>query len=466
VWRLDGPKEIVIVDRGRAATWDGRDLTEITIPLIENQVVVLDPAKPFWCDFDQLRANLHSVRGNVAIHTAAELHRLFACWPWRHPSDALVATGLALATWVQTLWEHRPVVFITGPSCTDTPDLFYELLEPFFGALAFRAGGDVAWADRRQFLGNTACAILLEDIEQSPRRARVMEMLRTGVRGGCLPPGRPNRRGTFCGLRHIPWVLATEGYLRREQDRSRFIIMELRPWSSEAPSRLDLPGRAAVGDLGGRCLAVGLNYFDRAAALYRVLSDTQVLGVPRRLIEPYSVPAAMLAAVRGLDPDGAQRLLVEMIGRRFAPSLEPEDLLRDILGAVVPVGRGRTLSVHEIINLPHADREAREALERHGVALVQGRRGPRTGSTLGLPGCKALFVNVSAVQKHLLGRDQRWARQDIDGLLLRLPGARRAQHTVAGGRGRGIEIPAAAVLEISADISGARSDGGLSDGGG
>jgi hypothetical protein len=463
VWRPQ-EKEIVIVNGGRACSWDGRSLTPILVPRVGSQLLDFTPGEP-WCDFQALLAALNVERGAAGAATLAELEGKLSRWPWHYRVDAAVASGLMLATCVQTLLEHRPLGFVTGSSYTGKSLLFNELLEPFF-ALHFHSGTDVTEAAVRQHVGHSACALIMDEFEKSPHRPKVMELLRASTRGGLVYRGTPNQRGASFRLKHIPWLAATETGLRKEQDRNRCVIMDLSgKWSGP---RWDVP-KAAVAALGLRCLALAINTVDAAMALYASLRETEVPGALGRVVDSYAVPAAFVAAVRGNSLEAAGRLLRDMIADRFAdvqPVYEHEDLLRDILEGLVSLGSGRYVSVNEVITNQFLYNEARDAMERLGVALVRTARGPR-GELAGLKQGTALFINISSCKQHLLPRNERWAHDfDIETVLLRLPGARRAQHAIAGARGRGIEIPADAVREASTEIKATPVSGadGLTEG--
>jgi hypothetical protein len=452
LWRVESPS-VVIVDAGRAALWDGTTLSDVDVPRVGDQVLdfAATDGEP-WCDFDRLRRDLATARADGPA-LLGRLESLFSHWNWRFKQDAKITAALALATWVQTLWEERPLVFITGSTYTGKSLLFDKVLDGFFGRLLLHSGVDISAAGLRQHVGNTAVAVLLDEMEKSKHRAEVMELLRTSTRGGRVYRGTPSQRGVRFSLRHITWSAATESGLKKEQDRNRFITMELERMPPEDRSRIPLPSRPELESLGAKALAVALAFVGDALDLYRSAVETAVPGVPGRVVDCFAVPACMYAAVSGTGIAGARALLAEFVGSRFSDTpvvREEEDLLRDILESLVPVGGGRNLSVNEVINSDDAYALARDAIERHGVGLAWPHRGRRPDSVVGYTG---LFVNTSACLQHLLCRHDRWRGTDIDTILRRLPGASRTQHQLAGGRGRGVLIPAEAVLAVSAEIT-------------
>jgi hypothetical protein len=449
-WRLESSPATVVVDAGRAAVWDGKTLTDVDVPRVGDQVLDFAPGEP-WCDFGRLRRDLATARADGPA-LLDSLETLFAHWNWRFPQDAKITAALALATWVQTLWEERPLVFITGSTYTGKSLLFDKVLDGFFGRLLLHSGVDISAAGLRQHVGNTAVAVLLDEMERSKHRSEVMELLRTSTRGGRVYRGTANQRGVRFSLRHITWSAATESGLRKEQDKNRFITMELERMPAGG-ARIPLPPPPQLDALGAKALAVALAFVDDALALYRDAVETPVPGVPGRVVDCFAVPACMSAAVRGTGLPGARALLAEFVGDRFSdtPAVrEEEDLLRDILESLVPVGGGHSVSVNEVINSDDAYAACRDAVERHGVGLAWTHRGRRPDSVAGYEG---LFINTSACLQHLLGRNERWRGTDIESVLRRLPGAARTQHQLAGGRGRGVLIPAQAVLAVSAEIA-------------
>jgi hypothetical protein len=364
-WRLESSPATVVVDAGRAAVWDGKTLTDVDVPRVGDQVLDFAPGEP-WCDFGRLRRDLATARADGPA-LLDSLETLFAHWNWRFPQDAKITAALALATWVQTLWEERPLVFITGSTYTGKSLLFDKVLDGFFGRLLLHSGVDISAAGLRQHVGNTAVAVLLDEMERSKHRSEVMELLRTSTRGGRVYRGTANQRGVRFSLRHITWSAATESGLRKEQDKNRFITMELERMPPAAPAYRCRRRRNST-PWGPRPSPWRWPSWTTPWPSTGDAVETPVPGVPGRVVDCFAVPACMSAAVRGTGLPGARALLAEFVGDRFSdtPAVrEEEDLLRDILESLVPVGGGHLVSVNEVINsddayaLPGRDRASR-----------------------------------------------------------------------------------------------------------
>lgn len=120
------------------------------------------------------------------------------------------------------------------------------------------------------------------------------------------------------------------------------------------------------------------------------------------------------------------------------------NLLRAVCAASDDAGDGVT--VGQVITQPDAYRIHHGRMELLGVALTEGRPGPRK---VELESKKFAFVYTEQVKRKLLAATA-WKHLDIEQMLLRLQGAQHAQRRVAGKRVWGVEIPVALVREVMA----------------
>jgi hypothetical protein len=118
-----------------------------------------------------------------------------------------------------------------------------------------------------------------------------------------------------------------------------------------------------------------------------------------------------------------------------APPL-PAELLRAVLDAVVYLDEGRGVTVRVILSDPPAHAAHMQHLERQGVAVVTGRRGPRRPARAG---DRSVFFSIKAVQRLSSG----WAISETAcrALLRCLPQAKGRQRSVAGELAYGVEVP-------------------------
>ena len=111
----DGQNTRFDCDRWR---WGGcrMELKRITHPRYKSHLLDFDSSDGPWYDFDTLKSNVEACDSNFALAAMNEANNLFTQFRWVHPASVVTITGLVLATWIQSIWEWRPQVAITGPT--------------------------------------------------------------------------------------------------------------------------------------------------------------------------------------------------------------------------------------------------------------------------------------------------------------------------------------------------------------
>jgi hypothetical protein len=432
VWRHG--ERLLIVDGADARFYDGDRFTQPRWPVIGHKILDLDAEKRWH------GAISHSVRHMDAEGSRRILQRLrdlFGRWNWTHPWDARVLAGLVPATLIQSLWGWRPWVAITGASDSGKSTLFECAVRPVMLPWTILADRSTE-AGLRQAIGHHAAPLLIDEFDQYQHRQRVLELFRTSSRGGKVLRGTADQAGLQFSLKHIPWFAAIESGDTWVQDTNRFIHLEL---AQPEVRNLVLPGQSELEDLGRELAAAAIWAALSAVPLANSIKVTTIEGVPGRLIESFSVPAAMFAALwygREATEAQATAVLRRMIcGRQnLEVQREPEHerLLRDILAANMRVQResmyagvSQELSVGQLLT-EYSTYAA--GLEAKGLRVYT----PQSN------GERMLFIDHDAVRRHLL-RSTRWQDARIDQILMRAPGALRTQQRCHGTRCRGVAIP-------------------------
>lgn len=254
--------------------------------------------------------------------------------------------------------------------------------------------------------------------------------------------GSTSQHAQHFGLRHIPWTAAVGIKLDRAPDRNRFIFLEFLPVPPERRGNVDLPTESALADLGQRILAVAVRHVLAADRMATELRNTQIEGVHGRIVESYSTPTALIATAIGLSREQATEAIKNLVARTEqdpgSSTKDQTELLGEILASCIQLDRGMQAVVSQILTNGEAYPGGWDAIERYGLTVIGEKPGDQPAQFESQRGW--LFVATRAVQRRLL-RDTRWADQPIDQILLRLPGARRGQHRVAGQRPRGVDVP-------------------------
>ncbi len=257
--------------------------------------------------------------------------------------------------------------------------------------------------------------------------------------------GTADQRGQRFRIMHIPWVAAIETGLTKAADRNRFIVLELLPLAHGVRGRAALPTEEELARLGVHLCAVALRHVGRAKALFAGLKGLVHPGVHGRVVESYSVPAALWAAATGENVSAAALTLQDMIGPRQTAGevVGDEDaLLQAIADSQVDGVQGRK-AVGEVVASQTLYDSYREAIERSGVGLVTGpdRAGRRPRAVDDLP---FLFVDPATAKRMLL-RDTDWCRMDVGQVLRRVKGAAAEERRIAGRVRTGVIVPKVAL---------------------
>ena len=112
--------------------------------------------------------------------------------------------------------------------------------------------------------------------------------------------------------------------------------------------------------------------------------------------------------------------------------------MQAIFRTPIRVDNHTTLTVAEMLNSYGDDNRA--ALERHGVTLTYGRRGPRQASGDGGSEYEHLFIDHRNVSTGLL-KGTEWDGQAISTILKRIPGATIKRCRCGGRQPWGVKIP-------------------------
>lgn len=433
---------IVLVGAGEAAVWNGHtSLHRVTRPRACGLLLDISSKEP-WYDHDQLDSYLHQCDQEWAQGVVDELLDILGLWYWRQgPDVAGVVAGLVLATWLQTIWEWRPLVSLTGESMCGKSDLF-EVLSGLFGKLG-KLATKSSEPGIRQAIGNKAIAMFIDEFESDAHRKRILELLRTSGKGAVQLRGTTNQKGMVYGLRHIMWVAAVEVGLERDPDRNRFVPLELNMPPKEQHGNITLPAQHVLTELGQKLLAVALVYARQARDIADRLKHHHFPNIPARVVENYSVPVAYLAAISGLSEDAAcngflSSVFERLHGTNTAQISDQHDLMQSILASTVNLGGGQQATVGMLLTQPEAYSDAWDALARVGIGPMLNRDGKRPPGTSWVP--DVLFISHGSVKRNLLARTK-WEDQSIDQILLRLSGAERRQRVLAGSKPWGITIP-------------------------
>lgn len=440
IWR-HGDK-FLIVNGAEAHFYDGQDFEQVLHPKLDRHIIDFD-ANAAWAD--QIVNDTRSMRVGTGKNLLDFLEEFLVRWNWTHPQDFRVLAALIPATIIQTVWTWRPLCSVIGPSDAGKSTLIQELLLPILGNWTIRADRSTE-AGLRQAIRHHAMPVIIDEFDKYRQRQQVLELFRTASRGGTILRGTQNQMGMEFGMRHLAWFFAIESGDIWGQDRNRFIRCELHLPNERGTLRL--PPHDALREVGNIVVAVALWAAPAAIRLANAIKSTQIDNIDGRLVESFSVPAAMYAVLslgREVTEAQAVEIMKMMLAGREAllgpTEAEESRLFGDIMASTVRVqdpGKGGVAPIVECAigrileeHLTHDYRFGKEShttLEANGVRIV-----PRDSGDW-------LFIVPEIVQRQLL-QHMRWEQTRVDQLLLRLPGAERGQQRIAGTKRSGILLP-------------------------
>ncbi len=432
---------IVLVNDTEAARFNGdRMLRRVIIPRIDGLVLDFGSGHDDWFNFDELAGLIESAKAiewrEAVIEEACSL---FSKWRWQTDSideelGPLLMTGLVMSSWIQTLWNWRPLVAIIGESNSGKSMMLEALggsisTRGIFGNLAFKSAKSTE-PGVRQGIGNSGVICFLDEFEKCRDRERILEMFRASTRGETVAKGTAgSQKGIKFTLRHIAWIAATESGLDKQPDSNRFIQFDLLTAKRGQHNKLRLPEGAYLQQLGQKLLAIAVLNAIKSKRLAMVLKSTSVEGIDPRTVESYAAPAAVLSTAMDYSDDAAAALLSDLlkaVDRSDQGRTDHEDLLSDILSSQVNCGgKDGMLTVAQILEGGSRYYEHSGRMEASGVSLVESGR---------------LFIAHAQVSRVLL-KDSAWKGQRIDQILSRIPGATKGRHRFSGQNPRGVFVP-------------------------
>lgn len=449
-WEVNG--ELIMVGAGE---WirqvDGR-IASSEEPRLEKYLLRLGQATDEWFRRDEIEKHQHSANDSTwRKGVFEELTEIFERWDnWGPTSNekevrAGLIASLALATLVQDIWVFRPWVSITGEANAGKSTLF-EVLESFFGPLAFRAGGGTE-AGFRQKLGLDSRALLIDEFEASHERNKILDWLRNAGGGASIVRGTPGHKHHESRVKALPWFGATESNMKRETERTRYI--QFRMASRKGRPRFERPTKSQLTDLRHKALAILFAVWKRARELENHLITTQAIKeISHRYTETHAIPVAMWSAVLGeSENECSQRFQMVMKFMlpeiQFSAESEYMTLLGVIASQVVPVGHGESRSIEELLSstsyrLPSSESPS-DVLGRIGIRKMSGDSFRSKEAVTVDPSKLYVFIVHSVFTKYLKGTD--YEGKGIDQILIRAPGAFRTAQRVLTSTPRGVAIP-------------------------
>lgn len=456
VWSIDG--KVVLVGRENYSIVSSAHgvpkLTQQHSPFYCGRLldVAGSDTAPWFDHGNMSRLMLEAQSDDWCRATFDEAARLFSKWYWRYPPTPRVLAALVGCSFLQSFWEWRPGVAITGGSDSGKSKLNSVLAEGIFGRMALSINKPTE-ASIRQHMRHHSRVLLLDEFENDVNRPAVLRLLRVASSGGEVRKGTSDQKGVIYPMRHLVWLSAIELGLKEQADLNRYIICDLKEIPAEKRGDISLPTNGQLYDLGQRLIAATIRHHKVILAMQTVLKKQRFDGVPGRLVEIFALPCAWISAVHGHDEATAIGHMGNILaawdfeGQRVKDEIR---LLEDIMTAEVQLDHGKRKSVSQLLS-DVGEPDATAALERYGLRRVV----KRSEKVLdGPPPPERLFISQEVVKARLLAKST-FAQQQIEQYLLRLPGAIRDKQRLGGTHTvSGVSIPTAEIDKLMVGLDG------------
>lgn len=418
--------EAYVVDRGAVLTYHEAGHCELSVDPHHGGNLYDVGIKKSWTELDTLKAHLEQLGAADRAKIAGDLEKLFRHWKFdgdgQNDVYPRIIVGMVLASFVQTLWEWRPQVFLIGKPNSGKSLMMRTISQIFGQELAILSSGSTA-AGVRLKIGTSAKVAMCDELEKSRSRRDLLEMIRASGRGDNVIRGTSSQQTNEFTLRQIFWCSSTESGLSDEADQSRFLTLEI-----DHTPQMEKPRPEELWRIGQRALAVALKSFVQARVFVARLTENRPDGFSSRVCESFAVPIAMyVAAMGGGLGDATQlhlralELVAEDVGEVESDS---EELLGEICRAVVPISGGKRASIIEMIERHDFEPEFRDRLRHFGIKLEADRSGVSIHWKSVLP---------------LLGEN--WKGRRLNQILSRIPGGEKRRARYGNRVLRSIFIP-------------------------
>jgi len=418
---------LVTVVGGDVWEWDGEDFKIYDNPMIDDRIIQKNTGKE-WIDFPLVMKKVQKMSRSDAFEIREKIVHLINQWRFVGPWDHYLAAGWMLAQFCQTAWSWRTHCWVSGQAGSGKT-LLTLLFETLGGPLSKRReGSNITEPALRQDIGIDAALSLLDEIEKSESRDKIMNMARSASRGGWVPIGSQTQRPSYFYIAHMLMFVSIEPGLIRAADRSRYIQIDTLKDDTRAPK---IPNTAEAEELRVEILAYVLRTVFRARELIKDLG--KIPGFEDRTVEAFAVPLSMLAASDENPFDslkwGVSAVLDDWKMRQQRSILDDE---RQVFHAILN-SKIRVIAEEEDPNsLSGGTRPV--YVERTAGQLIEDDA-ERFSKDLQANGLKAVkggvFIVPAMVEESLL-KSTRWKGLNVRGLLKRLPGAEEKQLRLSG----------------------------------
>lgn len=450
IWRLND--KIVMANGSHLAVYDGSKLVRIESAVFGNSVFDIG-GNDEWFDFADVASWINREERDWVYSAIIELCAILEQWCFKvanpdeknHQICAEILGSLIVASFIQSFWTFRPMVFLLGESNCGKSTLF-ELLcgeesdptnKGLMGSLAIYSANQSA-AGIRQAAERSSRPVFIDELEKGKHRVEILELLRGASRGSQSIRGSAGQKAVITKLAFMAWAASTESGLMKQVDQNRWIQIQMVPPDQAKMGKLKLPSVEEIQILRNKLIAAAVVIGMDSRLMVDTLMANRPRSIDHRICQIFAVPGAVFATMTGMPQESAVEAYKRMLNTYDQGSVEKDQdtTLETILTSPVRMhgSEKSLLSILQVANtLSSSDMIAcEELLATHGMRIIEKHENRQT--------LKFLFIAHRVTSRTLL-KGSPLEGVKIDELLLRLPGASRAIQKITGKPMRGVMVP-------------------------
>lgn len=456
-WEVGDSLLLVNGNSADVLTPDG-ELVALDDPMFGGELVEF-PREPDWYNRDQLATCLqHAKDPDWRNNVMSNLVEWFMQFDnWAKPTDPQVLAGLVSATLLESVWEVRPHIAITGWTNTGKSTLIEKFLKPLFGNLCMSMVAPTEAAVRQSC--SAGCnVILVDEFDTAADQKKVLEMARASSRKQVIVKGSRLGQPARFAIQHMLYFsgIGLDRYFHRIVDRNRFVMLELMPFKNDKETRPIPPHPAQCNDMRHKLLAMMLLGRDEIQDTIRLIEKMPY--VEGRLPQMNALPTAVLAYAHDWSLDDTKFFLGKLlddikedIEETMKYSNPTHDAVRQIMLHTVRLPRGMMVSMESLLaketvfdadKTPHM---SSEYTQLYGIRRYRPRYGDEGFSSSETN--YRVFISPDIVCKTIL-KDRDVKALSVRKVLMQVPTAQAIKLDMGNGHKRGVSIDLDALFAV------------------
>ncbi len=399
-------KSFILVNGTSIWKYNGKKkLEQIKAPIAGRRLITLKGANDVWFNPDEMSNYIDLANSDPTFREQAmdEVDELFDLWTFKSDEAKHLwqlrrcYVGCIGALLIQECWAWRPIVTITGESragkttlletsqmvITAMPDFEDNTTDKYQRGCA-RHFGEPTAASLRQKCNEHSYCMFLDEIEKSPKRQELFDMLRNCSSGGTTIRGTPQGKVQQWRLKLLPFCASIESGVNQIADDNRRIKFEVvKPRSNAIKDFTRVQGNFQhIIQMSAKFKALVIASAERALELAKQLRESPN-GLDQRRKDTYSAPVAMYSALRGWTFEQAEDMLIGLINhaeKHIDSDLRSDDirLIQTILDTHIREAHGQVVTLREFFNKAkdgpwNPTKDEGPLLDRHGFRVTNSR---------------------------------------------------------------------------------------------